>query len=236
MIAHLHASDSRLSGSPWCWAGTFPLCHPARGSCEPSPRSGDGQVLQKGLAQCQTFHSHEIFTILVSCTMAGGYICTCNSFILTVTALAFLFGRLVPYKEGLVALFPHLSTASHKEVCCCFLFTNKSFSSWKPCLARPWAVLPGRPAGLSITHLQGNGLSLSPCFSEPGHSAQSEAGIKQSLYFSPCRLRHLFFPSALSGPSLERVQDTAVISFRGTVFGRIDRREGRWITTEDGVR
>lgn len=154
----------------------------------------------------------------------------------TVAALAFLFGRLVPYKEGLVALFPHLSTASRKEVCCCFLFTNKSFSSWQPCLARPWAVLPGRLAGLSITHLQGNGLSLSPCFSEPGHSAQSEAGIKQSLYFSPCRLRHLFFPSALSGPSLERVQDTAVISFCGAVFGRIDRREGRWITTEDGVR
>lgn len=87
MIAHLHASDSRLSGSPWCWAGTFPLCHPARGSCEPSLRSGDGQVLQKGLAQCQTFHSHEIFTILVSCTMAGGYISTRNSFILTLSQL-----------------------------------------------------------------------------------------------------------------------------------------------------
>lgn len=153
-----------------------------------------------------------------------------------VTSLTFLFGRLVPYHGSLVALFQHLSNSELLLVTTCavaFCLQIRPFFLGSCVLHSPGAVLPGKPAGLSIIHSQGNRLSLSSCFSEPGHSPCKEAEIKQSLYFSLCRLWHLLFPSAVSYPALEHVQDTAVIYFNIGVFDRIDRREGRWGTIKD---
>lgn len=151
-----------------------------------------------------------------------------------VTSLIFLFGRLVLYKGSLVALFQYVSNGVLLLVTICvgpFFFTNTALSSWKPCTASPGPTLPSKLAGLSLTHLQGNGLNLSSCFSDPGHSACNKA--KLSLYFSLCRLWHLLFLRTLSCPSLEHVQDTAVIYINTGVFGRIDSREGRWVTIKD---
>lgn len=148
-----------------------------------------------------------------------------------VTSLIFLFGRLVVYKGSLVALFQYVSDGVLLLITMCvgaFFFTNTALSSWKPCTASPGPTLPSKLAELSLTHSQGNGLSFSACFSDPGHSACNKAEIKLSLYFSLFRLCFLEHCLALPWNML-----TVVIYINTGVFGRIDSRDGRCVTIKD---
>lgn len=216
------------------------LCQWAQGRSKPSLRSGTklsplapGQspCRRKALAQCQTSHSCEIFTSLVSSIMAGGYMCTFHSFIQTLSRLwPSCLVDSFPYMESSEALFQNLSSRELLLVRMCavvFCLQIWPFLLGSPVLRSPGAVLPGKPSGLSITQSQGNRLSLSSCFSEPGHSACNEAEIKQSLYFSPVQTVTFVFPSPVSYPPLEHVRDTTVIYFNIGVFGGIDRKGGQ---------
>lgn len=194
---------------------------------------GPGQppCRRKALAQCQISHSCEIFTSLVSSIMAGGYMCTFHSFIQTLSRLwPSCLVDSFPYMESSEALFQDLSSRELLLVrmfAVVFCLQIWPFLLGSPVLRSPGAVLPGKPSGLSITQSQGNRLSLSSCFSEPGHSACNEAEIKQSLYFSPVQTVTFVFPSPVSYPPLEHVPDTTVIYFNIGVFGGIDRKGGQ---------
>lgn len=151
----------------------------------------------------------------------------------TVTSLTFLFGRLVPYQESSVALFQHLSNRELLLVRTCavaFCLQTWPFLLGSRVLHSPEAMLPGKAAGLSVTHSQGNRLSLSSCFSEPGHTVLvMRQRLNNACVFAYADNNICCFPvQCLTLPwNVFKTLSMNIIYFNRGVFGRIDRREGR---------
>lgn len=83
--------------------------------------------------------------------------CLLSSYPDVVTPQTFLFGRLVPFKEDLVALLHHFSDRELPSITMsgvAFCLQIRPFFSWKLCTTQPGAMLPGKSSGLSITHSQ----------------------------------------------------------------------------------
>lgn len=120
-LCHEHrAAEGQTLPGDWNYAG---LCWPGSTFC-----------MAKVLAQCQAFHRHEIFTsFFVQHNGRKVYLYLLSSYSDVVTPQTFLFSRLVPCKEGLVALLHHFSDRELPSI---------TMSDVAFCL-QIWAFLPG---------------------------------------------------------------------------------------------